>query len=214
MRAVSAARCRFGVLASILLLAACGSLGDSAAGPLDVFRDFARAAEEQDGDRMWELMSARMKEGLPRRQFASPAILRTLRQDYASVASGEAVLEVELDDDLALAAVKQAGAGPGARATLLRREQGEWRVQLSELDLVYGAADLEFLVNAPRSDRRAIEVRAWINDTDAVVTRAAKAPLPTFQLKPTEPPPAGENAAVAYVEAGPRAGAIAWTFDR
>jgi hypothetical protein len=164
---------------------------------------------------MWELMSARMKAGLPRRQFASPAILRTLREDYASVASGETVLELEIDDDLALAALKQSGAGPGARATLLRREDGQWRVQLSELDLIYGAGDLDFRVNARRSDRRAIEVHGWINGAEALVRRAAKASvLPTFHLKPSEPLPGGTHAAVAYVEAGPRAGAIAWTFDR
>jgi hypothetical protein len=203
------------LLVSTLLLAGCGSTTESAAGPVDVFREFAQAAEKQDDDRMWELMSARMKAGLPQHQFASPAVLETLRQDYASVASGETVLEVEIDDELALAALEQSGAGPGARATLLRREDGEWRVQLSELDLIYGAGDLDFQVNARRGDRRAIEVRGWINGAEAVVTRAAKSStLPTFHLKPREPLPRGTHAAVAYVEAGPRAGAIAWTFER
>src|SRR5918999_261377 len=138
---------------STLLLAACGSTTESTAGPVDVFREFAQAAEKQDDHRLWELMSERMKAGLPPHQFASPAVLQTIRQDYASVASGETVLEVELDDDLALAALKQSGAGPGARATLLRQEEGDWRVQLSELDLVYGAGDLDFQVNARPSDR-------------------------------------------------------------
>lgn len=209
----SRTRRRIATLASILLLVACGGPNASETGPAEVFREFAQASRRQDGDRLWELISTRMKADISRQQFTSTSILRELRDDYGPVAGGPALLDVELGEDLALAALEGSGAGPGARATVLRREDDEWRVQLSELDLVYGAGNLDFQVNAPRQDRDRIVVRAWVDGMEANVRRVKDASLPTLHVRPEGRLTTGRHSVVAFVEARDRSGAIAWTFE-
>jgi hypothetical protein len=194
-------------------LAACGGGGTSGASPGDVFREFAQAAAAENGNRLWELLSERMKADVSRHQFTS-AILPRLRDDYLPVASGRTLLDVELDDEVALAALEGKRAGPGALAAVLRRESGGWRVQLSELDLVYGSGNLDFQVNARREDRALIDVRAWVDGAEAAVKRDEGSLLPTFRVRANDPLERGRHSVVAYAEAGPRSGAIAWTFDR
>ena len=155
-----------------------------------------------------------MQAQISREEFAAPSVLRTLRDDYAPVAAGSVVLDVELDDDLSLVALEGKGAAPGAQAVILRLEDGEWRVQLTELDLVYGSGDLDFQVNARREDRASIDVRAWVDGAEADAMRAQDALLPTFRVRPSNPLDNGLHSVVAYVEAGARSGAIAWTFER
>jgi hypothetical protein len=202
------------VALGLLALAACAGQKPADARPAEVFQAFAQAAAKQDGDRLWSLISERMKAQISREEFTAPSVLRTLRDDYAQVAAGSVVLDLELEDDLSLAALEGKGPGPGARAAILRLEEGEWRVQLTELDLVYGSGDLDFQVNARREDRASIDVRAWVDGAEADVMRAQDALLPTFRVRPSNPLDNGLHSVVAYVEAGERAGPIAWTFER
>jgi hypothetical protein len=130
------------------------------------------------------------------------------------VASGRILLDAELEDDLALAALEGKGIGPGARAAVLRRESGAWRVQLSELDLIYGVADLDFQANVRQEDRQSIEARAWVDGVDAPVKHGNGGMLTSLLVRPREKLGPGRHSVVGYVEAGKRSGAIAWTFDR
>jgi hypothetical protein len=200
---------------TVLLVAACGSdeMSSSDADRPQVFRAFARAAADQDGDRLWLLVSERMKAEISREEFTAPGVLRILRDDYASVAAGPVALDVELEDDLSLVALEGDGSGPGARAAILRLERDDWRVQLTELDLGYGG-DLEFGVNARPEDSAPIETRAWIDGREATVTRTKGAFDPMFRIKPVDKLTGGSHNVVAYVQAGERSGAIAWTFER
>jgi hypothetical protein len=199
-------------LAVVLIFAACGESA-SQPGSVDVFRDFAHAAAEQDGDRLWTLISERMKAQISREEFTAPAVLRRLRDDYAAVAAGSVVLDVELEEEVSLVALEGEGSGPGARAAILRLEEGDWRVQLTELDLGYGG-DLEFGVNARREDRASIETRAWIDRREAVVRGAQGSFEPTFRITPGRKLAGGSHSVVVYVQAGERSGTIAWTFER
>jgi len=205
---------RLPVLAAFVLLAGCGGHEPAGPGPAEVFRDFAQAAAKQDGDRLWALMSERMKAQTSREAFTAPAVLRNLRDDYAPVATGPMALDAELEDDLALVALEGEGRGPGVRAAILRLESGEWRVQLTELDLGYGTGDRDFTVNARLEDRRSIKARAWIDGQEALVKRGRDTYAPTFHVAPKSKLEGGHHSVVAYVEAGKRAGAIAWTFER
>jgi hypothetical protein len=210
----SSGRPALAALLSAFLLAACGGQGAAEGGPADIFRAFAQAAAKQDGDRLWELLSARMKKDVSRQQFTSRSSLQRLGEDYEPVASGRILLDVELEDDLALAALEGKGIGPGARAVVLRRENGKWRVQLSELDLIYGVGDLDFQVNARQEDRQSIEARAWVDGTDAPVKHRKGGLLTSLLVRPREKLGRGRHSVVGYVEAGERSGVIAWTFER
>jgi hypothetical protein len=196
-----------------VLLAACGGQGASSdAGPADVFRAFARAAGEQDGDRLWDLISERMKAQISRDEFTAPSVLQNLRDDYAPVADGSVVLDVELEDELSLVALA-GDAGSRAQAAILRLEEGNWRVQLTELDLGFGSGDREFTVNARSQDRDSIEVRAWVDGREALVERGKDTYAPTFEVRSARKLGGRPHTVVAYVEAGERSGAIAWTLE-
>jgi hypothetical protein len=194
------------------VLAGCGG-NDSKAGAADVYRDFAQAAAQQDGDRLWSLMSKRMKAQISREEFKTRSVLRHLRDDYAPVAAGPVALDVELGEELSLVALKGKGVGPGAQAAILRLEDGSWRVQLTEVDLGFGSGDRDFTVNARSEDRRSIEARAWIDGREVLVKRGKDTYAPTFHVVPNRQLKPGRHSAVAYVEAGERSGAIAWTFE-
>jgi hypothetical protein len=198
------------VVLALLALAACGGQEPADARPAEVFQAFAQAAAKEDGDRLWSLISERMKTQISREEFTAPSVLRTLRDDYAQVAAGSVVLDVELEDDLSLVALE----GPGAEAAILRLEEGEWRVQLTELDLGFGSGEREFTLNARPEDRGSIEARAWIDGREALVRRGKDTYAPTFQVEPKSDLQGARHSVVAYVEAGERAGAIAWTFER
>lgn len=210
----SSGRPSIAALLSALVLVGCGGQRAPETGPVDVFREFAQAAAKQDGERLWELLSARMKKDVSQQQFTSRSILRRLRDDYEPVASGRILLDVKLEDDLALAALEGKGVGPGARAAVLRRESGEWRVQLSELDLIYGVGDLDFQVNVRQEERQSIEASAWVDGTEAPVKRGKDGVVASLHVRPRERLGAGRHSVVGYVEAAERSGAIAWTFER
>jgi hypothetical protein len=198
-----------------LFVAACGSgeTGSSPADTAEVFRAFAVAAAAEDGDRLWSLLSKRMKAEISREEFTAPAVLRHLRDDYAPVAGGSVALDIKLEDDLSLVALEGKRSEPGARAAILRLEDSQWRVQLTELDLGYGA-ELEFGVNARPEDRASIEARAWVDRREASVTRTSGSFEPTFRIRPARRLTGNSHNVVVYVEAGQRSGAIAWTFER
>jgi hypothetical protein len=203
-----------GCLLCVLFAVGCGSdEPESSEDRVEVFRSFARAAEEQDGDRLWELISERMKAQISREEFTAPPVLRNLRADYGPLAAGSVALDAEVDGDAAVVALRGEGAGPGAEAAILRRERGAWRVQLTEIDLGYGG-DLTFGVNARREDRAAIEARAWVDGQEAGVSRTEGAFEPMFRIVPRRRLAEGPHSVVSYVEAGKRFGAIAWTFER
>ena len=154
-----------------------------------------------------------MKAGISKERFTAPSVLRLLSDDYDAAATGQLILEKQLDEELSLVAIEDKGPGPGARAALLRLEDGEWRVQLTELDLGFGG-DLEFGVNARPEDRASIESRAWVTGREAEVDEADGSFEPTFRVSTDGKVRAGAHSVVVFVEAGERSGAIAWTFER
>jgi hypothetical protein len=93
-------------------------------------------------------------------EFARHASL--LREREGAVAGGRVILNAQIEDDLAVAALAGGDVGPGARAAVLRLEDGIWRVQLSELDLIYGGSFLEFGVNSG-GRTPLVETRAWVD---------------------------------------------------
>jgi hypothetical protein len=200
-------------LACFLVLAGCGG-SDSRAGAADVYRDFAQAAAKQDGVRLWSLISKRMKAKISEEEFTAPSVLRHLRDDFAPVADGQVALHVELGEKLSLVALEGKGLGPGAQAAILRLEENNWRVHLTELDLGFGSRELDFTVNARSEDRRSMDARAWIDGREVLVKRGKDTYAPTFHVVPKSQLERGSHSAVAYVEAGARSGAIAWTFER
>jgi hypothetical protein len=206
-------KCGLVAFAAVVLLVACGQ-SSSQTGAVDVYRDFARAAAERNGDDLWALISERMKAQVSREEFTAPSVLGHLRNDYAPVAGGPVALAVELEDDLTLVALEGDGRGPGAQAAIMRLEDGEWRVQLTELDLGFGSGEREVTVNARSEDRDSIKTRAWIDGREALVKRGKDTYAPTFQVTPKDKLRGGQHGVVAYVEAGERSGAIAWTFGR
>jgi hypothetical protein len=213
--AFSVLRLLFGCVLGALFVAACGS-GETATSDADrpeVFRAFARAAAEEDGDRLWSLISERMKAEISQEEFTAPAVLRHLRNDYAPVATGRVALDIELEDDLSLVALEGKRSEPGARAAILRLEGGDWRVQLTELDLGYGG-DLEFGVNARPEVRASIAARAWIDSREAPVRRTKGSFELMFRISPGRKLTGGSHNVVVYVQASERSGAIAWTFER
>lgn len=203
---------RLAALVSILLLAACGGGQESdAAARADVFRQLAQAAVARDGDRMWALLSDRMKEQTSRDDFDSA--VPHLRDDFLPVADGPVVLDADVAGDTAVVALGGGKSGPGAEAVILRREEDDWRVQLSEIDLNFGSGSRDFTVNARGLEPHSLETRAWIDGREVRVRRGKDTYAPTFYVVPAEMLSASEHTVVAYVRVGERSGAIAWTFE-
>jgi hypothetical protein len=199
------------VVASVAV-SACGASERQEAGtPATIFARFAEAAAARDIDGMWELLSERTKARITRAEFARHA--SALHEREGAVASGRVVLNVRIGDGLAVAALAGGEGEPGSRASVLRLEEGTWRVQLSELDLIYGASFLEFGVNTGGLSA-AVEARTWVDGKEARVRAVRRKPslVQWFEVVPRHRlGPAREHSMVVFARAGDRSGAIAST---
>jgi hypothetical protein len=194
---------------------ACGASEreDAATAAAATFARFAEAAAAGDTDGMWELLSAQTKARIMRAEFARHASV--LRKREGAVAGGRVLLSMRIGDDLAVAALAGRDVGPGARAAVLRLEDGKWRVQLSELDLIYGGSFLEFGVNTGGRSAR-VETRAWVDGDEGRVRRIHKeaALIQWFEVIPRQRlSEAREHSIVIFARVRERSGAIASTSD-
>jgi hypothetical protein len=162
---------------------------------------------------MWNHLSRRTRQTITRQEFerAAPKLV----EDVAKVEGGETFLEEEVGDGLTLAAMV-GGPPPGAYAELLRFEEGEWKVELRTLDLIYGvsaasASDrLDFQVNAPSPV--GVTGRMWLDGRPVALDRRVANRLVSFTARGVRLSP-GRHTVVAFGRAGERRGAIAWIVD-
>ena len=198
-----------------LLGGACGTsqsraparTAQASATPAAALAEFAQALAAEDADVAWQLLASRTRARVDRSEFAAAA--PELARDLGAAAGGRVALDVQVDDAVSVAALA-GGPTPGARAAVLRLENDAWRVQLNELDLVYGPSAFEFGVNTG-GRRVKIRARAWVDRVEARAIPQKSSLVQWFRIAPREHPPRDrQHVVVFFARVDDRSAAIGW----
>lgn len=189
---------------------------------------FVQAARRGDAEQMWALLSD------PTRRSIGPGLLPFARgtapdlyDSFADFRQGRVLLSRRLDDTWAVGAVTgsfendEGEPEPAAYALALRREDGEWRVELAGLVIARlrpspsgTTGDRPELRAEAQAGNGVERMRLWL-DGSATQVPFSRTSAFTGEIdgRPTDPIPAGEHVAVVFAETSTTAGAQAWTFD-
>jgi hypothetical protein len=210
--------------AALLVLAACG--GDAAeppaASPSSVLIEFVTAVRAQDMEATRELLSTRFSEKYLDRPQAEAALFGALAADMGPIGKRiEPAFELQLEDDLAVAAVKDTIKrrlpGPRAYAAPLVREDDEWKVEPLGMRLSAGYPDDQsadprrpFLtVGVPTTGDP--EARLWIDDVELALGLKQGSHV-VFEGRPDKSVSPGRHTVVAFAVVGETVAARAWTL--